>query len=767
MTKKLTLHFTGKTLLFLFFQMLYILITTGCHVAAQEIYLSDIKPGFIANEFGPPNVDQSYNKHSITIDGKVFTKGLGVHAPSRLCMDLNGNGFKFSATVGMDDETDRIFPVINQSNNEAMLDVSRVEQRGMVRFLIEGDDEVLYSSGWVSPNSQGIAFEVDISGINKLCLRVDHGPDGPQNTSADWADAMITMKNSSNTEQLKLYSQPEEILLNQTGFISRSPKTFRIAGVTKPDKFSVIDITTDKEVFSGETTMMEGDWGNVTIGDFSKVTEPGRYYIRYGNQESIPFIIHPLQYIQNLKKHLNWFLWQRCGDPEHGWERGQHQDDGRRLDNDRHQDVSGGWHDAADLRKWGMTINGLWALSEINLTLNSSDLPQFTGKRDIMLQVKDEIAWGNKYFQAMQEPAGYLMSQVGGDVYQHGDNNRFTDNISGTPDDRWIVTTPNDPVFQFMFIISQCNISLAENLVADNPYVEKAKRCFEWATGNNIISNIHELGAALTASLKLYKATGEKKYQESAKTYLEILLNRQNSSQEPIFGFFGEWDPDHSDSDKDYPVGELSYQLITPNFPIWSIVESIRMIDDPKLIQRAKNAFTIYVTHFIRFFDQRSSYGIVPMALYPNDPGGDRKAGNYYYRWCYVNHEDGRWWNGINPRIGYAGACLVRGGMLTNNPLAIRIGQQQLDFIYGCNPFNASTATGLGYNQPEYFKTSEFVPHTPLIIGAVMAGIGSSEEDLPVLMPAHWQTTEYWMEAVGGTIMLLNELNRFEFQNDK
>jgi hypothetical protein len=132
-----------------------------------------------------------------------------------------------------------------------------------------------------------------------------------------------------------------------------------------------------------------------------------------------------------------------------------------------------------------------------------------------------------------------------------------------------------------------------------------------------------------------------------------------------------------------------------------------------------------------------------------------------------VNHEDKEWWNGINPLIGYAGAYLVRGGMLTGNEEAIRIGQQQIDFIYGCNPFNASTVTGLGFNQPDYFKTSGFVPHTPLIVGAVMAGIGSSDEDQPVLLPGWWQTTEYWMEAVTGTMMLLNELNSYQFSKNK
>jgi hypothetical protein len=39
-----------------------------------------------------------------------------------------------------------------------------------------------------------------------------------------------------------------------------------------------------------------------------------------------------------------------------------------------------------------------------------------------------------------------------------------------------------------------------------------------------------------------------------------------------------------------------------------------------------------------------------------------------------------------------------------------------------------------------------------------MAGIGSSHRDQPVLLPGWWQTTEYWMESVAHTLLLIREL---------
>ena len=752
---------------------LFLAMLNSCQ-QAETVYLSDIKQGFIANEFGPPEKDRSFEKNKISIRGVTFDKGLGVHAPSRIFLDLHGAGLKFYASVGVDDEvrivrSDTLRESLKKTadyvydGNQDLLDLG---QGGTVIFKVTGDGRLLYTSGWVSENSPVQQIELDLRSVKTLCLEVIKSPSGSFADHADWGNARLSLHSGSAISELEIYGSSREILLNQTGYVPASFKIFRIVDTGGEKKFSVMDLSSNHAVFSGEIHEMTGDWGKVYTGDFSDVRKPGLYYIRVGQAISKPFPVSGLQYISDLKKHLNWFLSQRCGDPEHGWERGQHRDDGVRLDNHKHQDVSGGWHDAADLRKWGMTINGLWALSEVYLSLSSDKTPDFSGKKELLARVKDEYNWGNKYYSEMQEPEGYLMTQVGGDVYKHGDNNRFTDNIPGTSDDRWIVTSPSDPVFQYMFVISQCNMAISGAEGNKNIYLVKAKKCYAWATKNKIINDIHSLGAAEVAALKLFEATRENPFLLQAENYLRTLLGRQDTVRRPVYGFIREWKPGQADTANNFfPEENLSYLLITPDFPVWAIVESIRGIQDPELNRMARKAFELYVNHFIGYFDRRSSYGIVPLALYRKDPGGNRKVGDVYYRWCYVNHEDQEWWNGINPRIGYAGAALVRGGLLTHDLNAVRIGQQQLDFIYGCNPFNASTATGLGYNQPDYFKSSEFVPHTPETVGAVMAGIGSSGEDLPVLLPGWWQTTEYWMEAVTGNVMLLNELNNYQFQS--
>jgi hypothetical protein len=196
-------------------------------------------------------------------------------------------------------------------------------------------------------------------------------------------------------EGLVLSAPVQGIIVNHVGFAPAAAKLF-LVGADEPSDFTVISARTGQSVFGSGTTRRTGDWGAMFEGDFSALRDPGTYHIRCNQHTSAPFTIRTDLDQHLLAKHLNWFLMQRCGDPHHGWERGQHADDGKRRDNGRHQDVSGGWHDAADLRKWCMTVTGLWALTEWATPLEGPLRPR----------VLDEIRWGNKYFLAMQQPDG-------------------------------------------------------------------------------------------------------------------------------------------------------------------------------------------------------------------------------------------------------------------------------------------------------------------------------------------------------------------------
>ena len=118
------------------------------------------------------------------------------------------------------------------------------------------------------------------------------------------------------------------------------------------------------------------------------------------------------------------------------------------------------------------------------------------------------------------------------------------------------------------------------------------------------------------------------------------------------------------------------------------------------------------------------------------------------------------WWVGINAHLASNGIGLVRASRLLDDARLASLAQRQLDWIFGVNPFDASTITEVGGNQPKLFVTNEFRPATPLIPGGVMNGIGGNDADAPVLLPRSYHTCEYWTPMTAYTMWLMAELSR-------
>ena len=250
-----------------------LIIAASCN-KTETVYLSDIRQGYIANEFGPPEIDRAFEKNKLTIRGKVFEKGLGTHAPSFFSTNLNGNGLWFRATIGLDDESIRpLNDTIKRKEIESSGyyyngDLNQVgnKLRGSVRFNIIGDDRLIYSSGWLSHSTAPLDIEVDIKGIQKLTFQTEHGDDGSAGDHANWADARLILKKPD--PEIELYTTIPDLLLNHTGFLPASFKTFRTSESSGQKEFSVINMATGETAFTGEVTEKSGDWGKVYTGDF-------------------------------------------------------------------------------------------------------------------------------------------------------------------------------------------------------------------------------------------------------------------------------------------------------------------------------------------------------------------------------------------------------------------------------------------------------------------------------------------------------------------
>jgi len=119
-------------------------------------------------------VDRSVSDTPLSVGGRVFTRGIGVHAPSRLTYDLGGEWRWLRGAVGLDDV------------------VARLPARGSVIFRVRLDGEL----AWESPVRRGgdALLELpalDLADVERLTLEVDMAADLHMGDRADWLRMLL------------------------------------------------------------------------------------------------------------------------------------------------------------------------------------------------------------------------------------------------------------------------------------------------------------------------------------------------------------------------------------------------------------------------------------------------------------------------------------------------------------------------------------------------------------------------------------------------
>jgi hypothetical protein len=107
----------------------------------------------------------------LTLDGQVYAKGLGVHAPSTVSYYLGGKCSRFTATVGVDDE---------------------IPDYGSVIFTVLVDGKPKQVSPTMNGTTESVDLDVDVSGASYLDLQTSAGASSVSGDHGDWADAQLT-----------------------------------------------------------------------------------------------------------------------------------------------------------------------------------------------------------------------------------------------------------------------------------------------------------------------------------------------------------------------------------------------------------------------------------------------------------------------------------------------------------------------------------------------------------------------------------------------
>lgn len=144
---------------------------------APDLWLDQLTPIREHQGFGTLQLNRTVDTNSIRLGGKKYAHGLGTHSTSggtgEQVYELDGQFRRFTAVIGIDDETNK---------------------RGSVVFQVWVDGVKRYDSGVMRGGDDPKVVDVDLTGAKALRLVVTDAGDGFEFDHADWADAHLIAK---------------------------------------------------------------------------------------------------------------------------------------------------------------------------------------------------------------------------------------------------------------------------------------------------------------------------------------------------------------------------------------------------------------------------------------------------------------------------------------------------------------------------------------------------------------------------------------------
>lgn len=144
---------------------------------AGTVTVSDLPFLAATNGWGPVERDTSVGEQAagdgkpITIAGVTYAKGLGTNSVSSVQLYLGGTCSRFTAHVGVDDETGG---------------------GGTVTFAVRADGKTLATTPTLKGRQAAASIDVDVTGAQVLELVVGDAGDGNGSDHGDWATPTLT-----------------------------------------------------------------------------------------------------------------------------------------------------------------------------------------------------------------------------------------------------------------------------------------------------------------------------------------------------------------------------------------------------------------------------------------------------------------------------------------------------------------------------------------------------------------------------------------------
>lgn len=551
----------------------------------------------------------------------------------------------------------------------------------------------------------------------------------------------------------------DAIAYSHSGYRTGAIKQAIVQGV-KDTRFRLINAN-GKVVLTGIGSSLDSGFSRI---DFSSYNNPGYYTIKIGNRQTRPFPIGNDAFLATAWHALNFFFAERCGYDQPGIHQVCHQDvvmvhpDGRRIN------VSGGWHDAADLTQGvGNTARGGIAMLELARSVKEKN-------KALYKRLLEEARWG----------LDWTLQTRFGDGYRDGGLiiGIWSDNITGTKDDMQGKAT-NYPADNFI-AASYCAIAAPFYQQQDPVFSELCRKAaiedfgFANALLGNAVTSRNEVdlyAQALVSAMNLYRLTKDNTYLDWAVQYANVVMDCQQKERRkdwilPLHGFFYEsrdkkriLEYFHR-SDEQFMVEGLCMLLTdapgNAAAPLWKAscrayadyLHDISETIEPYGILPAA-VYELNNADFAGIYHEGDQVGMPSMEEYNAQvKNGIHLGGNFYLRRFPVAYQF-RGFHGV--LMGKAKAAFLLAAMLKDKSLKA-IATRQLEYIVGFNPFAMSTIYGDGYDYPPLYGA-----YAGDVAGAVPVGIETFENDDEPYMPMQVNATykEIWTHTTGSLIWLL------------
>jgi hypothetical protein len=621
--------------------------------------------------------------------------------------------------------------------------------------------------------------------VTKLSIAIEiFGKERTMGDSLKFDIDAVSLQTVQNPEVVSGWiPAPNRIIYSTTGYGLQSEKSAIVNVKDNDGKFQLVDAVSKHAVYNGKITSQKTDIGSFETIDFSDFKKEGQYFIRVGEVATAPFYINENIWDNSAWRMLNFIFCERCGYAIPG-KHGVCHTDLNAVYNVKIFPFNGGWHDAADMSQQVMQSGEI-----VYSLLEMAHRAKEKNEKELFLRLQEEAEWGIDCILRARLGDGYRAQTWG--------TNLWTDGFIGTKDDssaRRHVRVHNRAFENFVFsgieayasMMIENDPMLKENLrkVAIEDYAFAKKR-FD-SLGFNDLSSIggggdhaamasnsqYSANISFTASL-LYKLTNDGFYATEAAKAIQYTLNCQRTEplndKDKLHGFF------YRDLNKKSIVhythqsrDQVYMQALT------ALCESQPKSPD---YNKWANAIRMYGTYLKTIARYDVPYGLVPSGVYNIDEVKD--SVNFYkvqvgihggaaadYREQLANgfklDSDHYlrvfpvWFSfkGNNAVALSTGKAAVLCGKFLHDKELINIGEQQLFWIAGKNPFGQSLIWGEGNNYPQLYTA---LPGET--VGGIPVGMESRfNEDKPYWPQFNTATyKEVWGAPAARWLSLISE----------